>query len=122
MTPVSARRCSKTACGQRAVATLTYVYADSLVVLGPLATVAEPGSYDLCQQHSQGMSVPKGWEVIRLPEPDVTPEPDHDDLLALAEAVRAVGFADPDAVIEQTPEVVEVRRRGHLRVLRDPEL
>jgi hypothetical protein len=42
------RRCSRTACGRQAVATLTYVYADSTAVVGPLATYAEPHSYDLC--------------------------------------------------------------------------
>ena len=46
------RRCSRTACGRPAVATLTYVYADSTAVLGPLATYAEPHCYDLCAEHS----------------------------------------------------------------------
>ena len=47
------RRCSRTACGRPAVATLTYVYADQTAVLGPLATYAEPHAYDLCSEHSR---------------------------------------------------------------------
>ena len=31
--------------------TLTYIYADSTAVLGPLATFSEPHSYDLCEVH-----------------------------------------------------------------------
>src|SRR5215467_9618949 len=60
------RRCSRTACGRPAVATLTYVYADSTAVLGPLATYAEPHGYDLCQEHGERLTAPRGWEVVRL--------------------------------------------------------
>ena len=60
------RRCSRTACGRPAATTLTYVYADQTAVLGPLATYAEPHAYDLCDAHSQRLSAPRGWEVLRL--------------------------------------------------------
>ncbi|WP_399030574.1 DUF3499 family protein [Streptomyces sp. 15-116A] len=53
------RRCSRTACGRPAVATLTYVYADSTAVLGPLATYAEPHCYDLCAEHSERLTAPR---------------------------------------------------------------
>lgn len=59
------RPCSKVACVADAVSTLTYVYADSMAVLGPLATSAEPHSYDLCGRHAERLSVPQGWQVIR---------------------------------------------------------
>ena len=98
------------------MATLTYVYADSTAVLGPLATYAEPHTYDLCPEHAERLTAPRGWEVVRLaPHPeDVGPSPD--DLLALADAVREAARPRP-----QAPEpTVEVGRRGHLRVLRDP--
>ena len=36
-----------------AIATLTYVYADSRRVVGPLATYAEPHTYDLCREHAE---------------------------------------------------------------------
>jgi Protein of unknown function (DUF3499) len=99
------------------VATLTYVYADSTAVLGPLATYAEPHSYDLCGEHSERLVAPRGWEVIRLaPDPDAL-GPSSDDLLALADAVREAARPQPSA----PPSPAEVGRRGHLRVLRSPE-
>jgi hypothetical protein len=63
--PVSGRPCSKVACGSEAVATLTYDYADSLVVLGPLSGRHEPHSYDLCGRHAERLSIPQGWQIIR---------------------------------------------------------
>lgn len=73
------------------MATLTYVYADQTAVLGPLATYAEPHTYDLCAQHAQRTSAPQGWNVLRLaPDPEAV-SPSHDDLLALADAVREAG-------------------------------
>jgi hypothetical protein len=62
---MSPRPCTKVACNHPAVATLTYVYADSMAVLGPLSQKAEPHSYDLCTKHAERMSVPQGWQVIR---------------------------------------------------------
>ena len=115
MSPV--RRCSKPACTRAAVATLTYVYADQTAVLGPLATYAEPHCYDLCEQHTDRMTAPRGWEVVRLqPDPDAL-RPSSDDLEALADAVREAARPRP----RQSVPVVEVGRRGHLRVLRDPD-
>lgn len=105
--------------------TLTYVYLDSTAVLGPLATRAEPHSYDLCRQHASSLSAPRGWEVIRLSEPDeASSEPSGDDLLALANAVREVGLAhdEPDRDREVPDDVVEVGRRGHLRLLADADV
>ena len=119
------RQCTRSGCKGRAVATLTYVYADSTAVLGPLALQATPGSYDLCATHASKMTVPQGWEVIRLAEPDtLVPEPDEDDLLALANAVREVGFSDSPNSGSQpgNPDsVVELGRRGHLRVIADAQ-
>ncbi len=122
------RSCSRSACSAPAVATLTFAYADSQAVLGPLAGQPEPGSYDLCATHAASLSVPRGWEVLRLMD-DVPqlPEPDEDDLVALANAVREAGFADhPEAALEfqQTAEslpagVVELGRRGHLSLIAD---
>ena len=82
------RRCSRTACGRPAVATLTYVYADSTAVLGPLATYAEPHCYDLCAEHSERLTAPRGWEVVRLLDSSAPARPSGDDLEALANAVR----------------------------------
>ncbi|MEU4364794.1 DUF3499 domain-containing protein [Promicromonospora sp. NPDC023987] len=111
----SVRQCSRSACTNAAVATLTYVYADSTAVLGPLAHLAEPHSYDLCAEHAERLTAPRGWEVVRLmPEfEDAGPSPD--DLSALADAVREAGRARRPA---EPPSVTETARRGHLRVLR----
>jgi uncharacterized protein DUF3499 len=101
------------------VATLTYVYADSTAVLGPLATYAEPHCYDLCVVHSERLTAPRGWEVLRLaPDPDSF-GPTPDDLEALADAVREA--ARPPERTERPAPSVELGRRGHLRVLRDTE-
>lgn len=73
------------------MATLTYVYADQTAVLGPLATYAEPHAYDLCAAHSERLSAPRGWDILRLAPDLAVPAPTHDDLLALADAVREAG-------------------------------
>ncbi len=62
---MTGRPCSKVACIEEAVSTLTYVYADSMAVLGPLSQTAEPHSYDLCARHADRLSAPKGWQVVR---------------------------------------------------------
>ena len=61
----SPRRCSRNGCPKSAVATLTYVYADSTAVVGPLAAFAEPHSYDLCERHARGLTAPRGWDLVR---------------------------------------------------------
>lgn len=65
----SIRPCSRQTCRGRAVATLTYVYADSMAVLGPLSANAEPHSYDLCDHHADRLSAPQGWSVLRISAP-----------------------------------------------------
>jgi len=85
------RRCSRASCSKPAAATLTYVYADSTAVLGPLATYAEPHGYDLCDQHAGRLTAPRGWQVIRLADNFEAPPPTPDDLEALADAVREAG-------------------------------
>ena len=98
--------------------TLTYVYADQTAVLGPLATYAEPHAYDLCEAHSERLSAPRGWEVLRLAS-DLSPRgPSDDDLLALANAVReAARPVTPAAPPADESGYNETIRRGHLRIL-----
>ncbi|MBV9832343.1 MAG: DUF3499 domain-containing protein [Marmoricola sp.] len=119
------RRCSRTACGRPATTTLTYVYADMTAVVGPLATYAEPHAYDLCDAHSERLSAPRGWEVLRLAVEDRS-GPSSDDLLALADAVREAGRDVPAPRGAEDPVLAQVQpadgaRRGHLRVLRPDE-
>lgn len=100
------------------MSTLTYNYADQAAVLGPLAVYAEPHSYDLCDQHASRLSAPVGWEVVRLaPDQGVRP-PSHDDLEALADAVREAA-APPRRPAPPAPDGEPPRRGGHLRVMRD---
>lgn len=124
------------------MATLTFVYSDSTAVVGPLATVSEPHSWDLCVTHAGRITAPRGWELVRHagPLPSIT---DDDDLVALADAVRegrdpasatalgggvTAGFSDPTTGVAggalMAPAVPRAeqngRRRGHLRVLPDP--
>ncbi len=113
MSPV--RICSRTACKQPAVYTLTYVYADSTAVLGPLAAYVEPHCYDLCAEHAERLTAPVGWELVRLPAEES--QPSSDDLEALANAVREAAKPAPRPE-EPVGQGVEVGRRGHLRVLR----
>lgn len=96
------------------MATLTYVYAESTAVVGPLATVAEPHSYDLCAAHAKRLTVPRGWDVVRYEGDMPLPPPSPDELTALAEAVREAGRAVHGA----HPAPVMGAGR-HLRILRD---
>ena len=124
----SIRQCSRSACQRSAIATLTYVYADSTAVLGPLATYAEPHCYDLCAEHAARLTVPRGWEVMRLALPTQAPAPNPDDLLALADAVREAARTPdiPDELPQprgqreplEPPAGAAGTRRGHLRILR----
>jgi hypothetical protein len=110
------------------VATLTYVYADSTAVVGPLAAYAEPHCYDLCFEHAHRLTAPRGWEVVRLEVDEDAYGPSIDDLEALANAVREAGRPPADKAAAggaaQTPAPPgppgAQGRRGHLRVLRSP--
>ena len=115
------RRCSRTACQRVAVATLTYVYSDSTAVLGPLATYAEPHCYDLCAEHADRLTAPRGWEVVRLSQ-ELEPPPSHDDLLALADAVREATSRPAVAEVLDVAELtgVDIGRRGNIIIIRDP--
>ena len=86
------RLCTKTACSNTAAATLTFNYADSTVVLGPMSQRAEPHAHDLCAKHAQQFTAPVGWEFLQLTD---HLDEDTDDLLAVAKAVNA-----PDEVEE----------------------
>ena len=68
MKKLSGRRCSRASCTSAAIKTLTYIYSDSTAVLGPLSTYAEPHNYDLCTVHSERLTVPVGWNVIKEEE------------------------------------------------------
>ena len=96
-------------------------------VVGPLATYAEPHAYDLCDAHSERLSAPRGWEVLRLAVDDQA-GPSSDDLLALADAVREAAREVPpgrepaEAEEALTPvRPFEGARRGHLHAVRQDD-
>lgn len=119
------RGCSRGGCRRRAVTTLTYVYADSVAVVGPLATFAEPHAYDLCEIHGDRLTVPNGWQVIRQERSGNEPGPSDEDLMAIAEAVREVSRPTQDATNTKASQGQSgslnnqnLGRRGHLRAVR----
>lgn len=105
------RRCTRPSCGSHATHTLTYIYSDSTAVLGPLSTFAEPHAYDLCDEHSDRLTVPQGWTVMKHDPEANAFEPSPEDVLAIAEAVRQ--SIKRDVPPKATPP--DVGRRGHLR-------
>jgi hypothetical protein len=101
--------------------TLTYIYADSTAVLGPLATYSEPHSYDLCESHGKRLTVPNGWTVIKEESSQIGQGPSEDDLMAIADAVREVA-ANHETLQESaqstiTNDQASIGRRGHLRAV-----
>lgn len=71
------------------MATLTYSYQDSTIVVGPLSVYREPHTYDLCADHAATVNPPRGWEVLRLDYSSTQQPQEEDDLLALADAVAS---------------------------------
>ncbi len=130
------RRCCRPGCPNRAVATLTYVYADSTAVIGPLPAVREPHAWDLCAAHALRITAPRGWDLVRHPDIDTSAE--DADLTALLDAVagapvggrragaalvdadrlRRLGVSDPGPVLAEAP-VDPSGGRPHLRVVPD---
>lgn len=142
----SPRQCCRPGCSRLAVATLTFVYAESTAVIGPLAGADEPHSWDLCTEHADRITVPRGWELLRSEREFVQPAEDQ-ELTALADMVReASGSArsslppmpsftsradtDDSPIAGRhradarpsaaAPSAPRPGRRGHLRVLPDP--
>lgn len=120
------------------MATLTYAYAESTAVIGPLAPNSEPHSWDLCDHHAGSITAPLGWELLRFNH--IHPEfGEDDDLTALAEAVREAGRSTSGLVPEGTDstpppddsrhparrmpriQAARQRRRSHLHVVPDPD-
>lgn len=119
------RSCSRVSCRSLASMTLTYIYADSTAVLGPLATFSEPHSYDLCEAHGKRLTVPNGWNVIKEESSQINSGPTDDDLMAIADAVREVanlnmtpnGSLSADTANNSQSSETQLGRRGHLRAV-----
>lgn len=111
------RGCSRSGCRRKAVTTLTYIYAESVAVVGPLATFAEPHAYDLCELHGSRLTVPNGWNVIRQERDSSETGPTDDDLMAIADAVREIAKSSTDIGKTQSAQNSGLGRRGHLRAV-----
>lgn len=101
-------------CHEPAVSTLTFVYEDSTMVLGPLARTSEPAAYDMCSDHAARLTAPRGWEMIRVPGSADT----VDDLVALAHAVNEPEPA-PEPV--SSPQQARSGGRPQLHLVRDAD-
>ncbi len=113
------RACSRVGCRVCATMTLTYIYAESTAVLGPLATYSEPHAYDLCALHGTRLTVPHGWIVVKQEISLDAIGPSEDDLMAIADAVREVATSPitvPKKNESATP-APQIGRRGHLRAV-----
>lgn len=118
------------------MATLTYIYAESVAVVEPLTESDGPHSWDLCEAHALRITAPRNWELVRHWSPvDVTgagSAAGPDDVSADASQHRA---AEPGAVATATiefgaePDIAQNRveigpghhvRRAHLRALPAP--
>jgi hypothetical protein len=112
------------------VAGLVFDYGQARVQVGPLREQRDPGVPELCLDHAGRFTAPHGWTVTRLigfPEPAAVPR--RMSLSELADEIRVIGLrgqeaprADQGIDAEPDPDtVVELTRRGHLRVLVDAE-
>jgi hypothetical protein len=97
--------------------TLTYIYAESTAVVGPLATYSEPHAYDLCVLHGTRLKVPNGWNVIKAEITNEDVGPSDDDLMVIADAVREVAThsVEKTSSTSAAPSGQQIGRRGHLR-------
>ena len=104
---------------QPAVATLTYVYAESTAVLGPLATYAEPHCYDLCAAHGERLTAPRGgrWSGWRA-TPDSPRRPPTTSWRSRTRSASRPARSRCRWWGAVQAARSEPGRRGHLRVLR----
>ena len=86
---------------------MTYGYREATAVIGPLSPVPQPGAFDLCSHHAQSVTVPVGWQMVRLVTEFEEVNPSTDDLTALADAIREASRRD---VPPPKPAAREVRR------------
>ncbi|WP_261795473.1 DUF3499 domain-containing protein [Flaviflexus massiliensis] len=103
------RQCSRTRCNERAVVTMTYDYGEATAVVGPLSPVAQKGALDLCEEHAQSVTVPRGWSMVRLVTEYEPAPPSDNDLMALADAIKE---ASKRRAPEPKPAKREVRRQS----------
>lgn len=63
--PAEQRLCARVSCGAAAAHTMTADYSERIMAVGPLSPVRTPPAHDLCQRHSDALTPPAGWELLR---------------------------------------------------------
>ena len=76
---------------------MTYGYEDATAVIGPLSPAAEPGAFDLCAAHVKSVTVPHGWQMVRLQTEFAPAPPSTNDLMGWAAALGAASGRAPRA-------------------------
>ncbi|XCB29536.1 DUF3499 domain-containing protein [Arcanobacterium hippocoleae] len=120
------RRCSRSRCQSPAVATMTSSYKQATAVIGPLSPTPQPGALDFCADHALSVTVPVGWQLVRLVTEFQPAEPSTDDLTALADAIREASRREapapkparrdiprPNADLNVRPDFIRRRRGEH---------
>lgn len=64
MTTTASRTCHRPGCGWPAAATLSYRYATRQVWLCDLSAAPDPSLHDLCPEHADTLTVPRGWAHV----------------------------------------------------------
>lgn len=119
------RRCARSRCQSPAVATMTSSYREATAVIGPLSPTPQPGALDFCAEHARTVTVPVGWQLVRLVTEFEPAEPSTDDLTALADAIREASRREapvpkparrdiprPNADLNVRPDFIRHRRSG----------
>jgi len=55
------RTCDRPVCSGPAIASLTYDYGNRCAWLDDLDDEHDPHAHDLCAEHADGLTVPRGW-------------------------------------------------------------
>jgi Protein of unknown function (DUF3499) len=55
------RLCSRPACAEPAVATVSYHYGEQAAWLDQLTPERDPHAYDMCARHAERLRPPRGW-------------------------------------------------------------
>lgn len=105
---------------------MTYGYDDATAVVGPLSPVPQPGALDLCSAHVETVTVPRGWQLVRLQTEFAPAPPSTNDLMALADAIREASRKEPPKPERARREVrraadITASPRTRLSVVRDEE-
>lgn len=98
---------------------MTYMYDEATAVIGPLSPTAEPGAFDLCSKHLKSVTVPRGWQMMRLQTDFAPAPPSTDDLMALADAIREASRREPP---QPEPARREVRRPADIAAPPQPRV